>query len=94
MTTLFLLQGDYAKAQQLLMQFQQMATNSDSIVLMAESVLHYNHPSLAPYRRYVLENDAVILPKLENDLAQRIQCIDYLQFSQLILQHQRCISLK
>lgn len=91
-STLFLMQAEYSKSACLLNQLQHMADpTTDQIVLMAESALLYNDPSLNNYHCYILKNDADILPE---SIDSRIQIIDYSQFSQILLQHTRCISLK
>lgn len=90
-STLFLIQGDYSKAPSLLTQLQQMATPQDQIVLMAESVLLYAEPTLEPYTLYILKADADVLPEVKSQI---LNIIDYSEFSNLLLQHTRCISLK
>ncbi|WP_111891668.1 hypothetical protein [Acinetobacter sp. MB5] len=90
-STLFLLQGDYSKASALLEQLQQMASPTDSVVLMAESTLLYSHPAVQSYNCYLLKADTCILPELES---ASIQIIDYPDFTELLIQHTRCISLK
>ena len=90
-STLFLIQGDYSKAESLLTQLQQMATPQDQIVLMAESVLLYAEPALEPYTLYILKADADVLPEVK---PHPLNIIDYSEFSNLLLQHTRCISLK
>ncbi|MHA3048996.1 hypothetical protein [Acinetobacter sp. ANC 4639] len=90
-STLFLIQGDYSKATSLLTQLQQMATPQDHVVLMAESVLLYAEPTLKLYTCYMLKADADILPEAN---PTSLNIIDYSEFTTLLLQHTRCISLK
>ncbi|ENV48063.1 hypothetical protein P255_01463 [Acinetobacter brisouii CIP 110357] len=90
-STLFLIQGDYSKAASLLTQLQQMATPQDQIVLMAESILLYAEPALESYTLYILKADTDVLPEVKS---LPLNIIDYSEFSNLLLQHTRCISLK
>lgn len=90
-STLFLLQAQYSQSSQIIEQIQQMATENDAIVLMAESSLLYAETALQSYQCYVLEADASILPE---DAATQVQVINYTEFSTLLLQYHRCISLK
>lgn len=90
-STLFLLQADFKQASQLLQQLQQMAEKTDPVVLMAESTLLLDHPDLQSYPLYILNTEAELLTLT---VPESVTVLDYSQFTDLLLQYQRCISLK
>lgn len=90
--TLYLIQSDFANTGQAFKQLDQIYSPNDVIVLMGDSVLHAESELLKNKNPiFVLENDAEIM---SNSISEKIQIIDYAQFSEVILSFKRCISLK
>ncbi len=90
--TLYLVQSNYANTENAFAKIAEMIAAEDSLVLLGDSVLLSHSLLLSKTQNiYVLENDAVNIPKL--DLSD-LQIINYTQFAELVLKFKRCISLK
>ena len=89
--TLFLVQSSFHTASQHLNGLSHVLSSEDSIVLMGDAVLHYQHGTLQNFMNvYALYTDLEILGETSHDLIS----IDYAQFADLCLKFNRCISLK
>lgn len=91
-TTLFLLQSDHAQSPNKILDLIQLYSPQDSVVVMGDAVLHLNHPQLLEIDQcYMLQTDSDLLIQAP---PPNIKIIDYAQFAQLVLQFNRCISIK
>ena len=90
--TLYLIQSNYTNTENIFSKLSEMLAPKDSVVLLGDSAMLGHSPLLLNIKNiYVLENDALNLPKsVSNDL----QIIDYAQFADLVLKFNRCVSLK
>lgn len=90
--TLYLIQSSFANTESVLNKLTQIYAHQDAIVLMGDAVLFYEAAQLQNKDPiYVLENDAEILPTQPQ---KQIQRITYAEFSDLVLNFKRSISLK
>ncbi|MEB3766587.1 hypothetical protein [Acinetobacter sp. MD2] len=89
--TLFLLQAEFKHAATILAQLQQIARPTDPVVLMAEAALWMDLPEILTHPLYLFKTEAELLGI---KIPEQITVLDYAQFSDLLLQHSRCISLK
>ena len=69
-----------------------MAKVDDHIVMMGDSVLQVTDAvvDIYPYI-YCLGNEQSLL---QDNLKERVNILEYTQFAELVLQFQRCVSLK
>ena len=90
--TLYFIQSEFAKMNDILNQLEQMANLNDSIVLFSDAVLFAQDQRLITYPHlYILKHDAELNPM---PLPSHIQQIDYDGLANLVLNFTRCISLK
>ena len=91
-TTLFLVQSPYNNVNKILDELAHMAKADDHIVMMGDSVLQVTDAVVDIYQNiYCLNNEQSLL---QDALKQHIRILEYAQFADLVLQFQRCITLK
>ena len=91
-STLFLVQSPYNNANKILDELAHMAKADDHIVMMGDSVLQVTDAVVDIYQNiYCLNNEQSLL---QDALKQHIRILEYAQFAELVLQFQRCITLK
>lgn len=90
--TIYLIQSCFSHTDQVLTQLDQIYSLDDHILLMGDAVLYASDRRLAKKKNlYILENDTEILAE---KIPEHFKLINYAQFSELILDFKRCISLK
>ena len=90
--TLYLIQSNYANTESILTKLNSMITSDDSVVLMGDAVFFSQSVNTQICSNlYVLENDAENVPNIES---VDFKIIGYDQFSDLILDYTRCVTLK
>lgn len=90
--TLYLIQSNYANTETILTKLNSMITSDDSVVLMGDAVFFSQSVNTQICSNlYVLVNDAENVPNIE---LPAFKIISYDQFSDLILDYTRCITLK
>ena len=91
-STLFLVQSPYNNVNKILDELAHMAKADDHIVMMGDSVLQVTDAVVDIYPNiYCLSNEQSLL---QDALKQHIRILEYAQFAELVLQFQRCITLK
>ena len=91
-STLFLIQSPYNNVSKILAELTHMAKVDDHIVMMGDSVLQVTDAVVDIYQNiYCLNNEQSLL---QDALKQHIRILEYAQFADLVLQFQRCITLK
>lgn len=91
-STLFLVQSPYNNVNKILDELAHMAKADDHIVMMGDSVLQVTDAVVDTYPNiYCLGNEQSLL---QDALKQHIRILEYAQFAELVLQFQRCITLK
>ena len=91
-STLFLIQSPYNNVNKILDELAHMAKADDHIVMMGDSVLQVTDAVVDTYPNiYCLGNEQSLL---QDALKQHIRILEYAQFAELVLQFQRCITLK
>ena len=91
-STLFLVQSPYNNVNKILDELAHMAKADDHIVMMGDSVLQVTDAVVDTYPNiYCLGNEQSLL---QDALKQHIRILEYAQFADLVLQFQRCITLK
>ncbi|MDH0030198.1 MULTISPECIES: hypothetical protein [unclassified Acinetobacter] len=91
-STLFLIQSPYNNFNKILDELSQMAKADDHIVMMGDSVLQVTDAVVDIYQNiYCLSNEQSLL---QDDLKEHVRILEYAQFTDLVLQFQRCITLK
>ena len=91
-STLFLIQSPYNNVSKILAELTHMAKADDHIVMMGDSVLQVTDAVVDIYPNiYCLNNEQSLL---QDALKQHIRILEYAQFAELVLQFQRCITLK
>ena len=91
-STLFLVQSPYNNVNKILDELAHMAKADDHIVMMGDSVLQITDAVVDIYQNiYCLNNEQSLL---QDALKQHIRILEYAQFAELVLQFQRCITLK
>lgn len=91
-STLFLIQSPYNNFNKILDELSQMAKADDHIVMMGDSVLQVTDAVVDSYPNiYCLSNEESLL---QDNLKERVNILEYTQFADLVLQFQRCVSLK
>ena len=91
-STLFLIQSPYNNVNKILDELAHMAKADDHIVMMGDSVLQVTDAVVDTYPNiYCLSNEQSLL---QDALKQHIRILEYAQFAELVLQFQRCITLK
>ena len=91
-STLFLIQSPYNNVNKILDELAHMAKADDHIVMMGDSVLQVTDAVVDIYQNiYCLNNEQSLL---QDALKQHIRILEYAQFAELVLQFQRCITLK
>ena len=91
-STLFLVQSPYNNVNKILDELAHMAKADDHIVMMGDSVLQVTDAVVDIYPNiYCLNNEQSLL---QDALKQHIRILEYAQFAELVLQFQRCVSLK
>ena len=91
-STLFLVQSPYNNFNKILDELAHMAKADDHIVMMGDSVLQVTDAVVDSYQNiYCLNNEQSLL---QDALKQHIRILEYAQFADLVLQFQRCITLK
>ena len=91
-STLFLIQSPYNNVNKILDELAHMAKADDHIVMMGDSVLQVTDAVVDIYQNiYCLNNEQSLL---QDALKQHIRILEYAQFADLVLQFQRCITLK
>lgn len=90
--TLYLIQSNYTNTPAILNKLNQMIQGDDSVVLMGDAVFFNESAYIKSCSNlYILENDAENLPSIESSATQ---IIDYDEFSDLVLNFKRCVTLK
>ena len=91
-STLFLVQSPYNNVNKILDELAHMAKADDHIVMMGDSVLQVTDAvvDIYPYI-YCLGNEQSLL---QDGTKERVRILEYAQFAELVLQFQRCVSLK
>ena len=90
--TLYFIQSEFAKTNDILNQLEKMANLNDSIVLFSDAVLFAQDQRLVKYPHlYILEQDAELNPM---SLPIHIEQLNYDGLANLVLNFTRCISLK
>ena len=91
-STLFLVQSPYNNVNKILDELAHMAKADDHIVMMGDSVLQVTDAVVDIYQNiYCLNNEQSLL---QDNLKERVNILEYTQFAELVLQFQRCVSLK
>ena len=91
-STLFLVQSPYNNVNKILDELAHIAKADDHIVMMGDSVLQVTDAVVDIYQNiYCLNNEQSLL---QDALKQHIRILEYAQFAELVLQFQRCITLK
>ena len=91
-STLFLVQSLYNNANKILDELAHMAKADDHIVMMGDSVLQVTDAVVDTYPYiYCLGNEQSLL---QDGTKERVRILEYAQFAELVLQFQRCITLK
>ena len=91
-STLFLVQSPYNNVNKILDELAHMAKADDHIVMMGDSVLQVTDAVVDTYPNiYCLNTEQSLL---QDALKQHIRILEYAQFAELVLQFQRCITLK
>ena len=91
-STLFLVQSPYNNVNKILDELAHMAKADDHIVMMGDSVLQVTDAVVDIYQNiYCLNNEQSLL---QDALKQHLRILEYAQFAELVLQFQRCITLK
>ena len=92
-STLFLIQSPYGNVNKILDELSQMAKAEDHIVMMGDSVLQITNAVVDTYypNVYCLSNEQSLL---QDGLKERINILEYAEFADLVLQFERCVSLK
>lgn len=91
-STLFLIQSPYNNVSKILAELTHMAKADDHIVMMGDSVLQISNAVVDTYPNiYCLSNEQSLL---QDRLKERVGILEYTQFAELVLQFQRCITLK
>lgn len=91
-STLFLVQASYANTLSALEKLQQMATSTDRVVLMGDAVMHATQPTLEKFSCAILDTEQALIPA--GSTLEHITVLDYAQFADLCLQHNRVVTLK
>ena len=90
--TLYLVQSCSAATPHILNKLKQIYSEQDQVVFLGESLAVLTVADLTLYASaYCLESEQVLL---NPDLISKVKILDYAQFTDLILQFERCISLK
>ena len=91
-STLFLVQSPYNNVNKILDVLAHMAKADDHIVMMGDSVLQVTDAVVDTYPYiYCLGNEQSLL---QDGTKKRVRILEYAQFAELVLQFQRCITLK
>lgn len=91
-SVLFLIQSPYSNLDKIWDQLEQMAQSDDHIVIMGDATLSVPFTVSTCYPHlYCLSNEQEMLS--DGD-PERIKPIDYAAFADLVLQFERCITLK
>ena len=91
-STLFLVQSPYNNVNKILDELAHMAKADDHIVMMGDSVLQVTDAVVDTYPNiYCLSNEESLS---QDNLKERVNILEYTQFAELVLQFQRCVSLK
>ena len=91
-STLFLIQSPYNNFNKILDELAHMAKADDHIVMMGDSVLQVTDAVVDIYPNiYCLNNEQSLL---QDGTKERVRILEYAQFADLVLQFQRCITLK
>ena len=91
-STLFLVQSPYNNVNKILDELAHMAKADDHIVMMGDSVLQVTDAVVDSYQNiYCLNNEQSLL---QDGTKERVRILEYAQFAELVLQFQRCITLK
>ena len=91
-STLFLIQSPYNNVNKILDELAHMAKADDHIVMMGDSVLQVTDAVVDTYPYiYCLGNEQSLL---QDGTKERVRILEYAQFAELVLQFQRCVSLK
>ena len=90
--TLYLIQSNYANTESILTKLNTMIDSIDAVVLMGDAVFFSQSVNTQICSNlYVLKNDAENIPNIES---VDFKIISYDQFSDLILDYTRCVTLK
>jgi sulfur transfer complex TusBCD TusB component (DsrH family) len=90
--SLFLIQSSFQNSEKILESLHGMAQSDDHIVVMGDSVSQISSRlSDAFPNLYCLANEQILLP---DEIKDRVKMIEYSEFAHLVLQFERCVSLK
>ncbi|WP_130802526.1 hypothetical protein [Acinetobacter ihumii] len=90
--TLYLVQSSSAATLHVLNKLKQIYTRQDHVVFLGESLAVLTAADLAVFASaYCIDFEHVLL---NPDLTSQMKTLNYAQFADLILQFERCISLK
>jgi len=91
-TTLFLIQAAYSNAEKVWNDLAAIAQTEDSIVVLSDAVLQLTPSVVKDYSNlYCLSNEQSLL---NDDVKEHISVIEYTEFADLVLQFERCVTLK
>lgn len=90
--TLYLVQSPFSAMEQALSKLQNLYQSGDDVVLMGDAALYIQHTFIQQLACvFVLEQDAENIAAIH---PSNLETISYARFSELCLNHSRCISLK
>ncbi|RZF54716.1 hypothetical protein EXE30_05700 [Acinetobacter halotolerans] len=90
--TLFLIQSPYSQLDKMWADVCQMAQADDSIVIMGDAALYIPQTILDRFSHlYCLSSEQSLL---NVEIKEHVKIIEYTQFADLVLQFDRCVTLK
>lgn len=91
-SNLYLVQSNFANTANILQKLAQIHQIHDRVIFMGETILYAQEADLTWLQQlYILENEQDLI---SNSFHQNLNIISYVEFADLCLQHQHCISFK
>ena len=91
-STLFLIQAPFSKMDATWQELSDMANAHDAIVIMGDAILQLNVTIIDRFAQlYCLSNEQSLLA---DQFKPAVKMIDYAQFADLVVQFERCVTLK
>lgn len=91
-STLFLIQAPFSQMDKTWQELSDMANTNDAIVIMGDAILQINASIIDRFARlYCLSNEHSLLA---DQFKVAVKMIDYAQFADLVVQFERCVTLK
>ncbi|MCH7334961.1 hypothetical protein [Acinetobacter sp. NIPH 2699] len=91
-TTLFLIQSPYSQLDKIWRELRQIAQADDPIVIMGDAALQVSQNIIDTFSNlYCLSSEQSLL---NDEVKDHVKIIEYAQFADLIVQFDRCITLK